>query len=323
MILPMNKSDDLGDVVLQRGFSINATLLLPGGLPAVNVDSDTRDALTGETVWTPGDNSDATGTFHVVLPVGSYDFVVCPKVATGLLAQEFQGVPIVGDFFGGTHTLQPGVLVTGTVLDVLGQPLKNIDVDLLDPLTGAEVPLCGDNTNVAGQYSIIAPPGTYDLAFTPPHDQFFGSSLEAGVVVSIPVTVNGVLPDCPPPMPYGTGLAGAGGIVPELSTEGGSSRLGNDEFALDISDAVGGASAWLVLGDVQASIPFHSGTLLVDSTPPAGNGPGIVQGEALKNRRSGCHGGGGTAPVDPPLAPPGRGRAGGRGPAHALAPDSR
>jgi hypothetical protein len=293
--LPLGMSTRLGDVILEQGFTISATLLLPSGLPAVTVDSDTRDAATGDVVWTPGDNSDATGTYAIIVPIGVYDFVVCPKATTGLLAQEFTGVDITGDFFGGTHVLIPGVSVTGTVTDVLGQPLQNIDVDLVFPGTGAEVPLCGDNTNAAGQYSIIAPAGVYDLAFTPPHDLFFGSAFQAGVAVINPVTANSVLPDCPPPAAYGTGFPGFGGVVPDLTTSGGSSRIGNDEFTLEITGARGSVDAYLLVGAAPASIPLPFGTLLVAGPPiPVPGQTSSLMDVSMTN-------GPGGPPVGPPV----------------------
>lgn len=77
---------------------------------------------------------------------------------------------------------------------------------------------------------------------------------------------------------YGSGLAGAGGLVPTL-TGSGTPDLGNS-VTVTIGNAVGGAPAQLIIGFERAALPFAGGTLNV--LPPIipvglrlGGAPGV------------------------------------------------
>ena len=63
--------------------------------------------------------------------------------------------------------------------------------------------------------------------------------------------------------PYGTGLAGAGGIVPVLGGSG-CPDIGKG-FAISIDQVVGGAQGALFVGLASANAPFKGGTFLVGS----------------------------------------------------------
>jgi len=60
---------------------------------------------------------------------------------------------------------------------------------------------------------------------------------------------------------YGTGLAGTGGYVPELSGTG--VPIYSGDFTLDLTQGLGGASALMYIGLSSANYPFLGGYLLV------------------------------------------------------------
>ncbi len=62
-------------------------------------------------------------------------------------------------------------------------------------------------------------------------------------------------------IPYGVGLAGTGGIVPELFA-GGIVRIGNT-ITVNVARGYGGSVAAIAVGNASASIPLFGGTLLV------------------------------------------------------------
>jgi hypothetical protein len=62
-------------------------------------------------------------------------------------------------------------------------------------------------------------------------------------------------------LPYGAGLAGAGGFVPTL-TGGGCPQIGG-AFSLQLAQGVGGAGGLLFIGVSAASLPLKGGTFLV------------------------------------------------------------
>ncbi len=66
--------------------------------------------------------------------------------------------------------------------------------------------------------------------------------------------------------PYGTGLAGTGGFVPEL--RGIFSPCPGTEVGLELKDFLGGTVGYLALGLSATSLPFYGGQLLVNPNPP-------------------------------------------------------
>jgi subtilisin family serine protease len=68
---------------------------------------------------------------------------------------------------------------------------------------------------------------------------------------------------------YGTGLAGAGGQVPIIASQGGVPKVGNASFSVTLRRAAGSSAAAFVLGFAQASLPFKGGLLLVDLSAPS------------------------------------------------------
>jgi len=273
---------NLGDVVLAQGFHLTATFLRPNGLPVANTDTDTFDSATGNLAYTPGDNTNNLGAVDIVLAAGTYDFVVCPAIGTGLAALGFKNVPVTSNLAAGTFTLQAGFTVSGTVRNSLNQPLAGIDVDVNDAF-GNEIVLCGDSTNSLGQYQVAVPAGTWTIEFTPSYALPYGKSINPGQLVSGAKLLNATLPNCPGHVLYGAGLAGTGGLVPSLVSSGGSGRIGNPDYSLVVSNARGKARAVVVSGFASAAVPFHGGTLLVDTFTTPFAGDGFVSGLHGKN----------------------------------------
>jgi sugar lactone lactonase YvrE len=77
-------------------------------------------------------------------------------------------------------------------------------------------------------------------------------------------------------LPYGTGLAGSGGIVPELG--GLFSPCPGAAVALEMRGVLGGAQGALVWGLQPAALPFKGGQLLVNIGPPGGLIPFVFPG---------------------------------------------
>jgi hypothetical protein len=264
----------LGQVTLQPGFLVSATVLRPNLTGVANADLDVFDAVTGVQLFTPGDNSDAAGFVDVVVPAGSYDIEVTAPLALKLVGKTVAGVAVAADTNLGIIQLQAGQILQGTVRNAALQPIAGVDVDVTIASSGLDVTLSGDNTQANGTYAVIVPSNTtIHVEFEPPYSLPYGSQTVANVVVTTVTKVqNGSLPDLPFHVAYGTGLAGLGGFVPLLGSSGGAPRFGNPDYALELSAARGGASSFLLVGFAQASLPFKQGTLLVDVF----GGPGLM-----------------------------------------------
>jgi hypothetical protein len=77
-------------------------------------------------------------------------------------------------------------------------------------------------------------------------------------------------------LPYGAGLAGSGGHVPELRAV--FSPCPGASVALEAQGLLGGAAGALAWGLASAALPFKGGTLLVQLGPPGGLIPLVFPG---------------------------------------------
>ena len=81
-----------------------ARMMGPSG-PVQNADFDVVDVVTDLELFTPGDNTDASGFFDFVVPAGLFNFEVCPPAGALLVGAELENVTITG---GSVRAGQPG-----------------------------------------------------------------------------------------------------------------------------------------------------------------------------------------------------------------------
>lgn len=103
-------SVDLGDVELTDGFTLSGTVSGPGGVPVSGADTDVFVAGTQQRMFTPQDDTDAFGAFHVILPTGTYDLRIDPPFDAGVLTGHVDAVTLSGDTNIGPIELEGGVL---------------------------------------------------------------------------------------------------------------------------------------------------------------------------------------------------------------------
>lgn len=185
---------NLGNVVLQPGFLLTGRIQRTNGTPVVGADLDLRTTAGGTPVFTPRDNTDSSGDFSLLVPSGTFDLEVCPRAADLLVATERTSILVSTGTNLGTLTLAAGVTLSGTVTGAGALPLAGVDLDVRNRTTGVAVLLCEDNTNAAGQYSVIVPTGSYDLTFTPPAGSCYGRLSISNVTVSGSTVRNATLP---------------------------------------------------------------------------------------------------------------------------------
>ncbi|MCK6444757.1 MAG: hypothetical protein L6Q99_00030 [Planctomycetes bacterium] len=250
----------LGNVTLQQGFTLSATVRRSNGTAVANVDIDVASSSTKQKLYTPGDNSNATGLVDVVVPAGTYDVEFCPVFNDHLQCVVQTNKVVTTTTNLGVVTLPAGVVLSGTVQAFNGTKYAGVDVDLFLASTGAEVPLCLDNTASNGSYQVIVPTGTFHVKFTPPGCLPLGSQQVNNVVISTNKTQNGTLPSVSSGTVVGTGTPGTGGLVPTIAGVC-TPRLGNASYGVAVANARGGATAFLsftpnVLGATHVSGPF-------------------------------------------------------------------
>jgi hypothetical protein len=195
--LSLSSGTNIGDVLLQPGFVLSAIVRRQSNNAAVvNADIDLFDSLTGDKIYTPSDNTDSAGFVDVVVAAGTYDFEVGPQFADRLVSTTLLSQTVSANTFLGTILLQPGVVLSGTIQDYLGNVYKDIDVDLRDSATQAKVTLTGDNTDETGFYAVVVPTGIFDVEFEPPLGLPLGSQTIPNVTITGDTTLDGTLPPC-------------------------------------------------------------------------------------------------------------------------------
>ncbi len=259
----------LGDVTLPNGFVLSATCKRSNLTAIANLDVDVVEPTTGEKLYTPGDSTDATGFVDVVVPAGTFDVQFQPSTADKLVARELAGTVVTGTTNLGTLTFANGLYLSGTVTSsVTGLPIAAVDIDVFDAATGVQVYLHGDNSSATGTYQVIVPAGTWSVDFDPPLALDFAAKTVAGVFVNADKTLNTTLAPCGTGVHYGSSVPGSGGFVPTIASVGDPLRLGSQNVDLQISNGLGGATAFFTIGTASAAIPFKAAALLVD---PAGS----------------------------------------------------
>jgi len=153
------------DFTMQTGVSFSGTVTRTSSAVVAGVDIDVVDPVTKAKIFTPGDVTTAFGQYAVVVPPGTWEVQVEPPVAT-LLAALTQTMPINGPTIF-SPVLQAGVLVSGNVKKFDNSALANVNIDAVNAMTLVNVPLVGDNTDAAGNFSVVLMPGTYKMQYKP------------------------------------------------------------------------------------------------------------------------------------------------------------
>ena len=100
-------------------------------------------------------------------------------------------------FLGLTAAAVPleAATVSGQVTDFLGQPVAGADLDFVLVATGDEYapPNNADKTDVNGNYTVLVPPGVYDIFFVPPAGLALAAHVAGDVNLNVDQVVNVVL----------------------------------------------------------------------------------------------------------------------------------
>lgn len=250
---------DLGNVVLPPGFGISATVRSESsGDPIEGLELEVVDASTGAIVFTPKNRTDEFGNVSVTVVAGSYHVRFNPDFGDGYSPKEIRDLTLPPGRPLGLVELFDGVQLDGKARGPGNVGCVGAKVSLVDSATDAPVYIVDELTTVGGNYKTIVPPGTYDITFTPPFNEPFGLVTYTNVFIDEDTTQDAALPSVPFFENVGGGVAGAGGLIPLLTASGGTPRLGNANYALELSAARGGARAAVVYSIGSAPNPLPS-----------------------------------------------------------------
>ena len=160
-------ADTTIDITMVIGVFVTGTAMDTFGSPVANVNLDFIDSTTGVKLDTAGDNTDSTGFYRVHVPMATYTVRAKPRVLDKLVAVEVSGAQVNADTVI-NFLLTPGVSLSGTVSNSLAAGVLGVDVDVEDSVTEASILTPFDVTDILGNYSIVVPPGLFDIVFEPP-----------------------------------------------------------------------------------------------------------------------------------------------------------
>lgn len=254
------ESHDLGEVLLRNGQALTGTIQDSSGSPVEGADVDVRDPVTDEEFETPGDNTDDSGVFQVLVPSGSWELEVDPPQGSELVSSLTSIAVPIGGINIGIITLPDGFTVSGSVVDTDGDVIPDTDLDFFISATGVEIPTAHDNANSSGNFSVQVEPDSYDIAFRPK----FVSGAAPLVIESISVTADTNIGQVA--LPAGFALTGTvvAGSVPVEAVE------------ITLNDSSTGAEVYVFGNDTDGLGAFAlrqiPGTYDVTATPLVSSG---------------------------------------------------
>ena len=158
----------LGLVPLDPGVILSGSVRGPTGLAVAGADIDVITA-NGHKIYTPNDNTSATGAFSVVVPTGgTYSVQVDPLVASNLYGATSAPVVVNASTNAGIITVPSGVPATITVIDALGAPVANAQMSVRNATTGAEYVVPGNSAGADGVIHAVVPQGNLDIRVKAP-----------------------------------------------------------------------------------------------------------------------------------------------------------
>lgn len=196
--LPVTQSEtvvaapfNLGTFALGTGVVVTGTVHDTNGSGIFNVDLDVLDE-NGSPILTLNDNTDFLGQYSILVPTGNLTLRYTPAPGSPFAAEE-RSQAVAGPGYLGITLLQAGISVSGTVRDHLGNVLGDLDIDVVDPASGVERFVPGDNTAIDGTFSFLLPAGTYDYAFQPTPVSGLASKPLWNQTVTTPVSLPNVV----------------------------------------------------------------------------------------------------------------------------------
>ncbi len=180
----------LGTISLSPGALVSGTLLTPTLGPATGMGLKFIDAVTGHRVFLTKSTTDVAGHWSVRVPAGSWNIDFRPPSGSAFADGERTGLVVgASDIAGLSDALKNGFVVTGHVQNSALNPLSEVDLSAFNKCTGDEVPNAHDNTDAAGNFSLVMPAGTFTFTIDPPYCVASEATRVVDVVVSGPLNL--------------------------------------------------------------------------------------------------------------------------------------
>ncbi len=158
----------LGTITLRAGILLSGTVIdNVTSLPVSGVDIDVEDGVTGEEFVTPGDDTNGSGAWSVVVAPGMLHVSFDPPANS-----NYTGTRVFNIYAPTARVLGPvrlvnGIVITGRVLGIGGAPVVDADLDVLHANGAQSIYTSNDNTDGNGNYRLVVPSGNYIIDVDP------------------------------------------------------------------------------------------------------------------------------------------------------------
>ena len=160
---------NMGTLTMNEGFVLTGRVLDTSGFPIIGLNFDVIDCSTGEDIRPLGDSTDNFGNFTMVVLKTPIEVQLKPNPNNvPLLAPQHYFLHLKADLDMGDITLLPGFWISATVQRTGGIPVKNVDLDAIDPITEDKLYTPGDNTDANGFVDAVVPAGDWIIDFCAP-----------------------------------------------------------------------------------------------------------------------------------------------------------
>lgn len=159
------------------GFWVTGSLTGPGGTLLPGARGIANGSGTG------GEVRVSAGTYSILLPAGSYEFLFIAGYVPGLPQIRMTGVPVSRDTT--IDIVIDGNLVTGTVTGPGGVPLTGADLTAFSDRASVQA-----TTDINGHYEMRLPTGAYTIRVSPPQALSFIASRQIAASVSQATTLD-------------------------------------------------------------------------------------------------------------------------------------
>lgn len=266
---------EISNVVITNDTTINVTMVsgyfLSGIVrnqalaPVFDADLDIIVPSTGAAIVTPSDNTDAAGFYQLLIPGGTFDIQVEPLSATKLVPKESLSVAINADKTI-NFVLQNGFLVSGNVSASGGGGLAAVDINANYASSGARLFTPFDNTDGAGNYSMVFPAGSYTIAYRPPVASSKAPVVISPVSISKDTVINVVAPSG---VVLTATISGPGGPAAGVDIDAFKLPAGTDTYLFDdITNASGVLSVVVTPGSYRLTVNPSFASKLVGKQYP-------------------------------------------------------
>jgi hypothetical protein len=161
--------NNLGTLNVPSGVIFSGRCVDGAGAGVAGVNLDVLDA-NGNDVLLARDRSDSLGYFSIVVPAGPIEVRFDTTGVVGpLLAPKSIPLDLSANYAAGNVALAPGFVLSGLVRRASNNTaVANVDLDVIDSLSGALLFTPGDKSDAAGFVDVVLPAGTFDLRFEAP-----------------------------------------------------------------------------------------------------------------------------------------------------------